>query len=761
MKDRNNNTKYVKLMGFSNEANIVVNKAIRLAEKYKCEHVDITHVLLALINKENSNSFSIVEFKELESDIMNEYAKFAKNGAFGKLDGDNINLTPDYFSGELYILCSIAAQDAYMRHETVTCEDLYIALLDILCNMDGFENCILMRILNNLGITREDLSNMLEDTNSMFYIPEEISDFVEDINTSSYIKDKLIYGVDSYVDDVIEILSRKYKANPCLVGNAGVGKTSIVYRLVQKILANEVPEEFEDAHVCYINGSVLTAGTKYRGEFEMRMKMLMNWASENNVILFLDEIHSFINSGKSSENSFDTAGNMIKKYLSDGSIKIIGATTYEEYHKSVEQDSAFNRRLQKIDIKEPSVENTINMIKDSLMEYTMYHGVNVEESLLENLVNLCNRYIKDQYFPDKAYSILDQVCAKAKLQSKKEVDEELLLSVISKNTGIDITKLKNSDRKSLLNLENTISKNLIGQENAIKTVCKAIRRAKAGVREENKPLASFLFVGPTGVGKTELCKVLSREIGLSKESFIKVDMSEFSEKSSISKFIGSAPGYVGYGEGGQLTEKVKHNPYSLVLFDEIEKAHPEIFNSLLQLLDEGRLTDGQGQTVDFTNCIVVMTSNAGYGADIIGKKKLGFGITEDHKDYREAERVAIRELESTFRPELLNRIDNIVIFDKLNKEQCNEIVKLLLNKLSNRLLEEHNIIIKFNTSVIEHITEHGYSDKYGARNLRREIQDTVEDIIADAIISEQLTKNCKCSISYTKQGIKIKKSEEK
>ena len=254
---------------------------------------------------------------------------------------------------------------------------------------------------------------------------------------------------------------------------------------------------------------------------------------------------------------------------------------------------------------------------------------------------------------------------------------------------------------------------------------------------------------------------MSREIGLSKESFIKVDMSEFSEKSSISKFIGSAPGYVGYGEGGQLTEKVKHNPYSLVLFDEIEKAHPEIFNSLLQLLDEGRLTDGQGQTVDFTNCIVVMTSNAGYGADIIGKKKLGFGIVEDHKDYREAERVAIRELESTFRPELLNRIDNIVIFDKLNKEQCNEIVKLLLNKLSNRLLKEHNIIIKFNTSVIEHITEHGYSDKYGARNLRREIQDTVEDIIADAIISEQLTENSKCSISYTKQGIKIKTLEEK
>ena len=749
MRDKNN-VKYVKLIGFSEDANMLINKAIRLAEKYKCERVEATHVFLTLVGSDKL-SYDISELKKIEEKLLDEYVSMVNSGYFGR-NIENIDITPDYFSRDLFILCSVASQEAFLRHENVTCDGLFSAIVDLICNTDAYTESNIIKLLSKFDITPENISEYIDFTED-FFIPEDIEEVIEDLNKADYIDNKIIKGVDNYVDELIEILSRKYKANPCLVGNAGVGKTSIVYRLVQRIKEGTVPDSLCDTHICYVNGATLTANTKYRGEFELRMQTLMKWASENNVILFLDEIHSFINAGKSGENSYDTAGNMIKKYLSDGSIKVIGATTYSEYHMAVEKDSAFKRRLQKLDIKEPSVTDTIAIVKNSLSEYTEYHSVDIKEDIIENMVSLCDRYMKEQYFPDKAYAVLDQSCARAKLQGKKEVTADIIFEIISKNTGIVLTKLKNNDKKSLLNLEEKISKNLIGQKNAVKAVCKAIRRSKSGVREENKPIASFLFVGPTGVGKTELCKVLSKEIGLSKESFIKIDMSEFSEKSSISKFIGSAPGYIGYGEGGQLTEKVKHNPYSLVLFDEIEKAHPEIFNSLLQLLDEGKLTDGQGQTVDFTNCIIVMTSNAGYGAETLGKKALGFASKEATKDYRECEKIALKELESTFRPELLNRIDNIVIFDKLDKEQCFSVVKLMLNKLSDRLYKEHNISVKFNTSLIEHIAEKGYSDKYGARNLRREIQDTVEDLLADNILSDKLTNGTKCTVSYTKNGM--------
>ena len=445
---------------------------------------------------------------------------------------------------------------------------------------------------------------------------------------------------------------------------------------------------------------------------------------------------------------------MIKKALSDGDIRIIGATTDKEYHKFIEKDSAFDRRLQVINVKEPSIEDAISMIKGSISNYSKFHNVDITEKCIESAVKLSDRYIKDKALPAKAYKVLDQAATIVKLDGRKVTTPDDILHTVSNITGINVNRLDKSEAKQLLKLEDTIGKKLIGQKNAVRTVCKAIRRSKAGVREEGKPLASFLFVGPTGVGKTELCKVLSDEVAIGDNSFIKVDMSEFSEKYSTSKMIGTAPGYVGYGEGGQLTEKVKHNPYSLILFDEIEKAHPDTFNMFLQLLDEGRMTDGEGNTVDFTNCIIVMTSNAGYGAEKLNRGNIGFA-SDNSQNAEDTEKIAMEALKETFKPEFLNRLDNIVVFDKLNTKQCKDIVKLMLNKLSKRIYDNNEITVRFADSIVNSIAEKGFSDEYGARNLRREIQNTIEDILADEILSGALASGDTATVSMRNNKIHI------
>ena len=390
----------------------------------------------------------------------------------------------------------------------------------------------------------------------------------------------------------------------------------------------------------------------------------------------------------------------------------------------------------------------------SKKDYEVFHKVKINNEAIDSAVQLSVRYIKNKFLPDKAYTILDQTAARAKLKNKKAINQEDIAITISKITGVNINKLTNNESKQLMKLEDTIHKDLIGQDNAVSAVCKAIRRSKAGVREPNKPLASFLFVGPTGVGKTELCKVLSKELSFGNMPLIKIDMSEFSEKYSTSKMIGSAPGYVGYGDGGQLTEKIKNNPYSLLLFDEIEKAHPDVFNVLLQVLDEGRLTDGEGETADLTNCIIVMTSNAGYGTDGMQKGTLGFGTSVEKDDQRKRERIALEALESTFKPEFLNRIDSIVIFDKLSEEQCYQIAKLTLDKLSKRMLQK-GIKVKFSESIVKQISKHGYSAKYGARNIKREVQYTVEDILSDYIISGKLKSGNTASLYWKNNKVSV------
>lgn len=739
------NMQYVKLMNFDNEANAVVNRAIQFSHSESCSEINTVHLFLALVEKTNIGQDILESFDTTFDMIYESYQIMTETGAYGKSNGNIDPYSLDTMTQELFVLLASVTTKMAMHGKSVTSNALFEQLLEM-------NSVVLDEFLDYIGISADDILNM---NNSRFTIPEQLTNFVVDMNSENEKNKEYISNVDNYVDIMIEVLSRKLEANPCLVGEAGVGKTTIARAFVKRILNGDVPKQFKNTHVAYINSALLTSGTRYRGDFEERMKCLIDWASRSDVILFLDEIHTFINLGSNSESS-ETAGNMIKKALSDGDIRIIGATTTKEYHKFIEKDSAFDRRLQVVDIKEPSIDVAIDMISRTISNYESFHNVSIPVDCIKLAVELSDRYIKNKALPAKAYKILDQAGTVVKLSGRDTVTEGDVLNTVSKITGMNVNRLNKSETKQLLSLESTIAKELIGHENAVKTVCKAIRRSKAGVREENKPLASFLFVGPTGVGKTELCRVLSKEVAIGEASFIKVDMSEFSEKHSTSKLIGTAPGYIGYGEGGQLTEKVKHNPYSLILFDEIEKANPEVFNIFLQLLDEGKMTDGEGNTVDFTNCIIVMTSNAGYGADKLGKGRLGFNVTDTNSD--NPEKIAMEALKETFKPEFLNRLDNIVIFDKLDEEQCKKIVTLLLSKLSERIYKNNGVRVTFRKTLINHIASTGFSSEYGARNLKREIQNTVEDLIADSILGEELVKGDKAVVTWKDNKVVITKS---
>jgi len=743
-KSRNMEHYFIKIANFNDAANKVVNHAIKYSGDEKCQDVNTVHMFLGILETSKIGENILKHMNTTFDMVYGSYQTLAESGRYGRLDTSNIEFNPDYFSPEVFHIIGICATRTAMTNKEASVETLLKELLD-------FESEILEDFFKYIGL---DIKDINDARGGDFYIPDELEDFIEDVHKCKGVTEDTITNVDNYVDEMIEVLCRKKKANPCIIGEAGVGKTTIVYRLAQRIISGDVPAELKDQHIVYVNGSTLTSGTRFRGDFEERMKNIMDWASKEKVIIFLDEIHTFINAGDTGHNDGSTAGNMFKRYLSDGAIRIIGATTIREYHSSIEKDKAFNRRMQKIVITEPTVDQATEIIKNTIVDYEKFHNVKVPEELIKMLVRLSDRYIKDNFLPDKAYTVLDQACTKAKLSNKKVLDEQTVLDTISKLTKIDVTRLNANESDRLINLEKIIGENLIGQENAVKTVCKAIRRSKTGVRQGNKPIASFLFVGPTGVGKTELCKVLSKEVAMGEQSLIKIDMSEFTEKNSVSRLLGTTAGYIGYGEGGQLTEKVKHNPYSIVLLDEIEKAHPDIFNTFLQLLDEGKLTDGEGTTVDFTNCIIVMTSNAGYGADGMNKKPIGIAAQEEKVDSRKTERIALKALEETFKPEFLNRIDNVVIFEKLTKEQCHDIVGLMLKDLTARL-NEQDITLSFDDSIINRVVETGYSDKYGARNLRREIQDTIEDTISDAILAKTISKGDSAKVYWADDEVKL------
>ena len=613
----------------------------------------------------------------------------------------------------------------------------------------------------------------------------------------------------------MEILSRRTKNNPCLVGEPGVGKTAIVEGLAQRIAMGAVPAPLQNRRLLTLDMASMVAGSKYRGEFEERIKRVIKEAEESQeVLLFIDELHTIIGAG-GAEGAMD-ASNILKPSLARGEIQLIGATTIEEYRKYIEKDPALERRFQPVTVEEPTMEETVEILKGLRKAYEKHHGVVITDEAVQAAVTLSERYINDRFLPDKAIDLLDEAAARKQLQGykipkaleelknraeeleelkeaaivendfgkaadyKKEqvevrqkfeqqrkrlqkkagenatkVREEDIAEVVALWTRIPVQRLAEKESHRLLKLEHTLHQRVVGQDEAVQAVAKAIRRGRVGLKDPKRPIGSFLFLGPTGVGKTELSKTLAEVVFGSEQAMIRVDMSEYMEKHSVSKLVGSPPGYVGYEEGGQLSEKVRRNPYSVILFDEIEKAHPDVFNILLQVLDDGHITDSRGRKVDFKNTILIMTSNAG-ASSIMSPKKLGFAAVDDEKrNYQVMKDNVMEEVRRIFKPEFLNRIDEIIVFHSLNKDHVKKIAGILLNEFSRRCKEQLNITLEVRPSAKELISEAGFDEKYGARPLKRAIQTKVEDALAQEILEGRVKAGDTVAVGVSKKEVKF------
>jgi len=544
-----------------------------------------------------------------------------------------------------------------------------------------------------------------------------------------------IIGRDEETQRLVEILSRKTKNNPVLIGEAGVGKSAIVEGLALRINNNDVPKQLEGKTLFALDIASLMSGTKFRGELEARLERLLKFLeNDGTVILFIDELHTVMKVN-------EEIAELMKPKLARGEIQCIGATTTEEYRKHIEKDAALERRFAPIIVNPPSPEETILILKGIRPSFEKFHELEISNEAIEQAVSLSDRYINDRNLPDKAIDILDEACAKNKMTGVKVITKDHIAIIVSRQTGIPVTKMTATDKANMSALEVELKKTIIGQDKAISAIAKAVRRGRAGVADENRPTASFMFLGRTGIGKTEVCKALAKQLFSNDKALIKLDMSEFSEAHSVSKLIGSPPGYVGYDDASALCERVRRNPYSLVLFDEIEKAHPEIYNVLLQILDEGRLTDNKGKTTSFKNCLIVMTSNV--GVDNLSKtKRIGFSSADESLEEEEAIRAGLKK---RFKPEFLNRIDNIIVFSSLDKQGIKAITLILVDKLIKKLSNQ-KITLSVSDQVIEHLVEKGYDREFGARPLRRVIQTELEDRIAEEILKSDSIKSVSANL---------------
>ena len=625
-----------------------------------------------------------------------------------------------------------------------------------------------------------------------------------------------VIGRSKEIQRVIEVLSRRTKNNPVLIGEPGVGKTAIAEGLAQQIINNEVPEILRDKRVMTLDMGTVVAGTKYRGEFEDRLKKVMDEIRQaGNIILFIDELHTLIGAG-GAEGAID-ASNILKPSLARGELQCIGATTLDEYRKYIEKDAALERRFQPIQVDEPTIEESIQILKGLRDRYEAHHRVSITDEAIDAAVKLSDRYISDRFLPDKAIDLIDEAGSKVRLRSyttppnlkelevklddvrkekdasvqsqefekaaslrdteqrlreqleetkktwkekqgqeNSEVTVEDIAHVVSSWTGIPVTKLAQTETDKLLNMEAILHGRLIGQEEAVKAVSKAVRRARAGLKDPKRPIGSFIFLGPTGVGKTELARALAESIFGDEEAMIRIDMSEYMERHSTSRLVGSPPGYVGYEEGGQLTEKVRRKPYSVVLLDEIEKAHPDVFNILLQVLEDGRLTDSKGRTVDFRNTILIMTSNVGASA-LKMNKYVGFNIQDEGQDYKDMKGKVMEELKRAFRPEFLNRIDETIVFHSLEKQHLTEIVTLMANQLITRL-KEQEIFLELTDAAKEKIAKEGFDPEYGARPIRRAIQRHVEDYLSEELLKGNIQKGQHIVLDVVNDELAVKQT---
>ncbi len=742
---------------FTKKAQKVIDISIKCAKDLGHSVVGTEHILLGLIKVEEGIASKILIRLGIESEVVSK--QIVDIYGIGINDNtDDIFLSPRSRS----ILDKSIIFLNKSKNKLIDTEHILLAL-------SQEEDSLAIKILKKSGIDKQLLEKSIKE---YIDIDDSIELIVNQIDIEDKKKDKLkistlekyainlndnaknnkidpLIGREKEVQRIIQVLSRRTKNNPVVIGDPGVGKTAIIEGLAIKIEEKDVPKSLENKIIYNLDISGVLAGAKYRGEFEERIKKIIDEAiNAKEIILFIDEIHTIVGAGATGENPMD-ASNILKPVLSRGDIQVIGATTIDEYRKNIEKDVALERRLQPIIVEEPTKEDAIKILNGLKHKYERHHSVKITDDAIKQAVELSSRYITDRYLPDKAVDIIDESASRVsvnKFKSKKGkriVDSNIVSEVVELWTGIPISKIAKSEGNKLLNLEDILQERVIGQNEAIKAISKAIRRSRSGIKDPKKPIGSFLFLGPTGVGKTELCKALAESHFGNEDKIVRIDMSEYMEKHSVSRLIGSPPGYIGHDDGGQLTESVRSHPYSVVLFDEIEKAHEDIFNILLQILDEGRLTDSKGRTVDFKNTIIIMTSNLG-ATSISNQRKTGFSIGNNEskikeENYNDMKDKIMEEVKIRFRPEFINRIDDIVVFHKLSLDNLYDIVKIMTKDLIKRL-KKMDIELDIEETVIKFIAKYGIDLEYGARPLKRVIQEELEDSLSENILSENIKK---------------------
>lgn len=806
---------------YTAKAKKAIDIATRISKSLHHSYIGTEHILLGLLKEGTGVASQVLADNGVEYDKVLELIEelIAPGNAVAVLED---GLSPR----AAHVLEVSKAEAARFHSEKIGTEHLLIAMIKE-------TECVASRLLNTLSV---NVQKMYVDT--LIAMGEDVSQYKDEFQNGKPGKRKNaegtpsldqfsrdltelardgkldpVVGREAEIDRVIQILSRRSKNNPCLIGEPGVGKTAIVEGIAERIMGGMVPDTVLGKRVVSLDLSGIVAGSKYRGEFEERIKkVLAEVAKAGNVLLFIDEIHTIIGAG-GAEGAID-ASNILKPALARGEVQVIGATTIEEYRKYIEKDAALERRFQPVVVEEPTEEEAISILKGLRSQYESHHNVKITDEAVEAAVRLSARYINDRFLPDKAIDLMDEAAAKVRLhvggdpreaaelrreiaesqetleqalcggdleaareaQTKRQeleekleklnakakqggrrhhqtVGEDEIADVVSGWTKIPVKKLTEGEAARLKKLEATLHKRVIGQEEAVSAVAKAVRRGRVGLKDPKRPIGSFLFLGPTGVGKTEISKALAEAVFGQEQAMIRVDMSEYMEKHSVSKMIGSPPGYVGHEDGGQLSEKVRRNPYAVILFDEIEKAHPDVFNILLQVLDDGHITDSQGRKVDFKNTIIIMTSNAGAQA-IVEPKKLGFASGNDEKqNYERMKGSVMEEVRRIFKPEFLNRIDETIVFRALNKDDMKQIVGLMTKELAKRCETQLGITLVVRDAAKQYIVDKAYDPKYGARPLRRKIQDEIEDPLAEKLLDGSIRRGDEVIVTTKKNAI--------
>ncbi len=805
---------------FTQMAANAMQYAADVASELSHNYIGTEHLLIGLLREEDGLASQVLVQNDVtEEKVMRLVEQLITAGNVEVAD------VIDYTPRSRRILELAGREALRFRAQAIGTEHLLIAIL-------RESDCVAVRLLNTLGVSIQKLYGdilgaMGLDTSaakSEFGAKSgrhkgksatpTLDQYSRDL-TALAREGKLdpVVGRNDEITRVVQILSRRTKNNPCLIGEPGVGKTAIAEGLARKIVDGNIPETIKDKRLVTLDLSGIVAGSKYRGEFEERIKRIINEVRDDgSVLLFIDEIHTIIGAG-GAEGALD-ASNILKPSLARGEIQIIGATTIEEYRKYIEKDAALERRFQPVVVEEPSEDETVEILRGLRPAYEEHHHVRITDEALVAAVKMSARYINDRFLPDKAIDLIDEASSKVRLSSystspqikdvekrieqleedkenaireeayeragaiKKEqsqlrqelvtlnnewerarkdvelvVGENEIADIVSAWTKIPVKKLAEGESERLKNLESILHERVVGQDEAVSAVAKAIRRGRIGLKDPKRPIGSFLFLGPTGVGKTELSKALAEAMFGKEDALIRVDMSEYMEKHSVSKLIGSPPGYVGYEEGGQLSEKIRRNPYSVLLFDEVEKAHPDIFNVLLQVLDDGHITDAQGRKIDFKNTVIIMTSNAG-ASNIVTPKKLGFIAADNaQEDYRRMKDGVMDEVKRIFKPEFLNRIDDIIVFHPLSREDIRQIVKIMLDEIFARARDQMNITLSASRAVLDHLADIGFDPNYGARPLRRAIQNEIEDAMAEAILDNNIKSGDTVQLSIKKGKI--------